>query len=81
MPVGKLLEKIRKKYFFYASLKSVKEEVGSGFVSGSISQRYGSRDPNPHQNVMDPQQGENTAVLHGLENFLFGHAAHQVVIG
>jgi hypothetical protein len=23
--------------------------------SGSISQRYGSADPDPHQNVMDPQ--------------------------
>ncbi len=26
---------------------------GSG--SGSISQRHGSADPDPHQNVMDPQ--------------------------
>jgi hypothetical protein len=24
--------------------------------SGSISQRHGSADPDPHQNVMDPQQ-------------------------
>jgi hypothetical protein len=28
-----------------------------------------------------PNTGKNTAVLHGQENFLFGHAAHQVVIG
>jgi hypothetical protein len=27
--------------------------VGSG--SGSISQRYGSVDPDPHQNITDPQ--------------------------
>jgi hypothetical protein len=27
--------------------------AGSG--SGSISQRHGSADPDPHQNVMDPQ--------------------------
>ena len=28
---------------------------GSGCESGSISQRHGSADPDPHQNVMDPQ--------------------------
>jgi hypothetical protein len=28
---------------------------GSGARSGSISQRYGSGDPVPHQNVTDPQ--------------------------
>jgi hypothetical protein len=27
-----------------------------GSQSGSISQRHGSADPDPHQNVMDPQQ-------------------------
>jgi hypothetical protein len=27
---------------------------GSGSASGSISQRHGSADPDPHQNVMDP---------------------------
>jgi hypothetical protein len=50
VPVGKLYE--RKKNFF-ASLKSMKKGVGSG----SISQRYGSGDPDPdaHQNVTDPQ--------------------------
>jgi hypothetical protein len=34
---------------FFASLKSMKKGVGS------ISQRYGSGDPDPHQNVTDPQ--------------------------
>jgi hypothetical protein len=33
--------------------KGVGSEVGSG--SGSISQKYGSGDPDPHQNVTDPQ--------------------------
>jgi hypothetical protein len=28
---------------------------GSASGSGSISQRHGSADPDPHQNVMDPQ--------------------------
>ncbi len=28
---------------------------GSGSESGSISQRHGSADPDPHQNVMDPE--------------------------
>jgi hypothetical protein len=33
------------------------EESGSasGSESGSIGQRHGSADPDPHQNVMDPQ--------------------------
>jgi hypothetical protein len=45
---------IRKNMFnklFFASLKSLKKGVGSGF----ISQRYGSADPDPHQHVTDPQ--------------------------
>ena len=29
-----------------------------GSASGSISQRHGSADPDPHQNVMDPQHGK-----------------------
>jgi hypothetical protein len=37
----------------------MKKGVGSGVVSGSesgsISKRYGSGDPDPNQNVMDPQ--------------------------
>jgi hypothetical protein len=36
---------------FSASLKSMKKGVGSV----SISQRYGSGDPDPHENVTDPQ--------------------------
>jgi hypothetical protein len=50
-----LKEKIYKNFF--ASLKLLKKGVGSGVGSGSISQRYGSKnpDPNPHQNVTDPQ--------------------------
>jgi hypothetical protein len=47
---------MRRKNFF-ASLKSMKKGVGSGVGSGSISQRFGSGDPDPHQNVEDPQRG------------------------
>jgi hypothetical protein len=36
-------------------VQSLKKEVGSGVGSGSIRQRYGSGDPDPHQNVTDPQ--------------------------
>jgi hypothetical protein len=41
----------------FASLKSLKIRVGCRVKSGSgsISQRYGSEDPDPHQNVTDPQ--------------------------
>jgi hypothetical protein len=48
-----------KKKNFFASLKSMKKGVGSGVRSGSgsISQKYGSwdPDPDPQQNVTDPQ--------------------------
>jgi hypothetical protein len=40
-----------KKNYFFASLKLMKK----GVRSGSISQRYGSGDPDPHQDVNDPQ--------------------------
>ncbi len=43
-------------YFYFCILKINKERVGSGVGSGSISQRYGSGDPDPHQNVTDPQR-------------------------
>jgi hypothetical protein len=42
-----------KKIIFFASFKFLKKVVGSG--SGSISQKFGSPDPDPHQNVRDPQ--------------------------
>jgi hypothetical protein len=35
--------------------KGVGSGVGYGAGSGSISQRYGSGHPDPHQNVTDPQ--------------------------
>jgi hypothetical protein len=48
------------KIIFFASLKLLKKGIGSGdgSRSGSISQKYGSGDPDPdrHQNVTDPQQ-------------------------
>jgi hypothetical protein len=32
-----------------------REDSGSASGSGSISQRLGSADPDPHQNVIDPE--------------------------
>jgi hypothetical protein len=46
----------RKKLFFVDVLKVTDENSGSGSASRSMSQRYGSADPDPHQkNFMDPQ--------------------------
>ncbi len=47
--------KIWKTNFVFASLKSMKTGVVSGVGSRSISHRYGSGDPGPHQNVTDLQ--------------------------
>ncbi len=46
-------KQIWKNFFFLASLKSLKKGVGS--ESGPFSQRYTCADPDPHQNVSDPQ--------------------------
>ncbi len=50
---------VKKIIFWLASWRSMMKIEGSasGFKSGSISQRHGSADPDPdpHQNVMDPQ--------------------------
>jgi hypothetical protein len=42
--------------------KGVRSGVGSG--SGSISQRYGSRDPDQHQNVTYAQHDEKYSILY-----------------
>ncbi len=44
-------------YFFVGVLKVYDDNSGSGSESGSISQMHGSAeaDPDPHQNVIDPQ--------------------------
>ncbi len=57
---GQVMRKNVKKIVF-ASLTSMKKGVGSGTGSGTISQRYGSGDPDqdPHQNVTDPQHCKN----------------------
>jgi hypothetical protein len=36
-------------------MKRAGSVAGSGAGSGSVSQGYGSTDPDPYQNVMDPQ--------------------------
>ncbi len=48
--------KLEKKLFLLASWRSMTEIAGSGSSSRYISQRHGSVDPDPHQNVMGPQQ-------------------------
>jgi hypothetical protein len=47
----------KKKYdfFLHPKVKSLKKGVGSGVRSGSVSQRYGSPEPDRHQNITDPQ--------------------------
>ncbi len=49
--------------------KAVGSGVGSG--SGSISQRYESGDPDPHQNVTDPQHCCQRTSNSGLPDHLF----------
>ncbi len=44
---------MQKNLFLKSVLSSIKKMTGSG--SGSICQRHGSPDLDPHQNVMDPQ--------------------------
>ena len=44
---------LNKNCFLIASLRSMTKKAGSG--SGSICQRHGSLDPDPLQNVMDPE--------------------------
>ncbi len=55
------------KNFVFASLKSLKKEVGSRVGSGSIGQKYGSADPDPHQKVKDPY---NTAFNNHFLTFI-----------
>ncbi len=50
---------MKKKIFFVGILKVTDERTGSGSAFGSafgsVSQRYGSEDPDPYQNVTDPE--------------------------
>ncbi len=39
----------------HLKINEERSEVGTGARSGYISQMYGSGDPDPHQNVTDPQ--------------------------
>jgi hypothetical protein len=52
---------------------------GSGSESGSISQRHGSANPDPHQNVMDPQHWVTTCSQFYL--FKFSPNAQGTVYG
>ncbi len=42
-------------------------KAGFGSESGSISHMHGSADPDPHQNVMDPQQWCKNVMQAGLQ--------------
>jgi hypothetical protein len=55
----------KKVSYLLASWRSMIKREGSGAASGSesISQRHGSADPDPHQNVMDPQHCQKVFVL------------------
>jgi hypothetical protein len=48
---------LKEKIVSFASLKNLKKGVGSGVESGSgsISQRYGCAESDPHQKVTDTQ--------------------------
>jgi hypothetical protein len=48
----KVISKIIKKNFFICRLEGSLTKITG---SGSVSQRYGSADPDPYQNVTDPQ--------------------------
>jgi hypothetical protein len=47
------------------------EGFGSASGSESISQRHGSADPDPHQNVMDPQHWLVVVVFELLNNCFY----------
>ncbi len=59
-------------YLFFVGILKVKmmkiEGFGSASRFGSIGQRHGSADPEPHQNVMDPQHCWIVQCSSNLEN-------------
>ncbi len=61
-------KKYEKIIFFFTSFKSLKKGVGSGVGSGSISQRYGSGDPDPPgirilEGSTDPTESRSNPVV------------------
>jgi hypothetical protein len=55
---NKQTKKLRKKhvvFIFWTSWQPLTKKAGSGFRAGSLCQWYGFADPDPHQNVTDPQ--------------------------
>jgi hypothetical protein len=63
----------KKKYeSFFASLMSLKKGVGFGVGSGSISQRFGFGDPDPHQNVTCCRYAASVTELAGAGDVLRG---------
>ncbi len=43
--------KLKKNLFYFGILEVIDERAGSG----SVNQVYGSKDPDPYQNVTDPE--------------------------
>jgi hypothetical protein len=53
--LGLLYDSLSLKKMLVAILRSLTKIAGSGAGVGSVSPRYGSADPDPQQNVTDPQ--------------------------
>ncbi len=51
---GKVIRKIYD-FFYILNVTEERSQLRSWIPAGSISQRYGSGDPDPYQNVTDPQ--------------------------
>ncbi len=49
------VKQIKKKTYFFASRKPLTKRAGSGAGAGSVNQVYGSKDPDPYQNVTDSE--------------------------
>ncbi len=64
------LKSKKQKNFFYQFFVCVLKV----YDENSVSQRHGSADPDPHQNVMDPQHADWT--LRGRILILFFHIAY-----
>ncbi len=50
------------------SCRSLTKIAGSASASGSISQRYGSADPDPYQNFMGPQHWVGPKIKYGARS-------------
>jgi hypothetical protein len=56
-------KRTQKKLFFVSILKVTDEKSGSG----SVSQRYGYEDPDPYENVRDPEQWKKRKLTNAID--------------